>query len=504
MGQLYHQLTDPNSATANYVRGRVNRRRRSNSAGASASSASSKRHRHETINTGSSSQSAGRGSGYNSTATGVLVTHPASKVPRWKTARLRKYHMDNAVWQTVYVSKSNRIPGSNNVLAKHRSPINVPECAGLLANFMLFQPFASAYSGTHTSYYRTVNTVSGSAGYLSTLYTPDTVDGKLDTVQRMADIQRQTLPPSVEATGAQEVLYENDVNSGAAIVSASQLAQKTIWFDQCARVCKLDLKFIATRNFSMKVSVSLVRRIKPTNITTLSPEDTYTLCNDLTMKGADRDRWVTEWNHTFVLKGLKKNKPIPFHLINKDIKMNVMQTNCFQDDTTFETATQAQHTILGRGLISPQQEVADGDTSGLYFIKIAYRRIRQPILYEYEQAVATHNGVTAATVSVPAVSETPLDIPTHANMFGGVPFETAYGNEGAGCFQLIGTMKHCWTYREDPEAIPSVKSSSPASNDYKKAQSLNLAPWLSGSQNGLYTKSPDDVFLAASTANTGP
>ena len=114
-------------------------------------------HKHEKLKSNQSAGPVNKGKGGRgmTTARGVINTHPSAKVPKWKLQRLREYKHD--VWQTVLVSKSSRIANSNNVLGTYRYPIKAPECLDSeRVQAMVFTPYANAYSGIHTTFYRKI------------------------------------------------------------------------------------------------------------------------------------------------------------------------------------------------------------------------------------------------------------------------------------------------------------------------------------------------------------
>ena len=74
-----------------------------------------KHNRHEELNTFQANDKVPTGKGRGKTnPNGVLTTHGVGRVPRWKLKRLNKYKHD--IFQTVLLSKSNRLAGSQNFL----------------------------------------------------------------------------------------------------------------------------------------------------------------------------------------------------------------------------------------------------------------------------------------------------------------------------------------------------------------------------------------------------
>ena len=143
------------------------------------------KHRHEKLKQTGTVAPMNRGSGYNNRPNGVITTHGKGKVPKWKSKRLGLYKYD--VWQTILISKSNRLAASNNVLETYRYPIKAPECLDSeRVQCMMFQPFCSHYSsggGAHTGMFRKIRADGTDIDH-------DTTQ-RLDIVQNKADIAQQ-------------------------------------------------------------------------------------------------------------------------------------------------------------------------------------------------------------------------------------------------------------------------------------------------------------------------
>ena len=82
--------------------------------------------RHEKLKEKGTIGPVNKGKGFNTAPNGIVITHGKGVVPKWKRKRLYDYKYD--VWQTVLISKSNRMPGSNNVLNTYRYPVRVNQC----------------------------------------------------------------------------------------------------------------------------------------------------------------------------------------------------------------------------------------------------------------------------------------------------------------------------------------------------------------------------------------
>ena len=448
-----------------------------------------------------------KGKGFDSRPNGTLITHGKSVVPKWKRKRLYEYKYD--VWQTVLLSKSNRMAGSNNVLNSYRYPIQAPECRNAeTLQCMIFSPWCSNFSGIHTTMFRKINSagtdIDHSAQYL-------------DTIQNKVDVGRHTLPGSVDAVGGSAIVYESDFAGGAITAGtargATNLAQALIYFDQLVKGVKIDLSFMASRAFPMRISVSLVRFIKTSPALTFTADDKRQLLNNLNYRGMEYKDYKVEWNHEFTLGALKKGRSPPRYSVNKFIKCNFLQTNTFEKNNVAEAMTQANATALGQGHAVRVNEVADGDVSSQFYILIKYRKVSKPQQFEYAQVLDTSaSGVPTATVTTPLVTEQSFDIPPNSG--GGVPgdgtpYQSDQGNETLGSFYVHGKLQYNWGFKRECESIPSIVSSDPSNANYKKAQSLMIDPTTSfggggNDTNGLYTQSPNHVQLAASTANTGP
>lgn len=450
----------------------------------------------------------GKGGRGMTTAKGTIYTHPSAKVPKWKLQRLKEYKND--VWQTVLLSKSSRIANSNNVLGTFRYPIKAPECLDSeRVQAMVFTPYASAYSGIHTTFYRKIRADGTDL---------DHGDQPLDVIQNKADIQRHSLPGSVEAAGGSVIKYETDVVTAQATQVSTELNNVNAFYDQLFKGIHLDLVFMASRPFPVRVSVSVIRHIQPTAPHTWTTEDKQQLFNNLDNKGLEWSNYKVEYCHQFTLPGLVKDKKPSTYTLNKKIKMNVMITNSFNDNNTAEDMAQSSLNQLGLGLYRRSTEVADGLTSGNTYVLIKYRKIQQPQQFTYIQAIeadaspAGPSGIISAQVETVGLSEESFDIPVSDGLTSagtgfedGTPFSTNQGNEARASFYLHGKVKYQWGFKEDVESVPSIMSAVTSSTNYKKNQSLNIDPTITNdTNNGIYTQSQSHQTLAQSTANSGP
>lgn len=477
-----------------------------------ASLAQNAHNRHEELNTYQSNNKVPTGKGKGKTkSTGVLTTHGVGRVPRWKLERLNKYKHN--VYQTVLISKSNRLPASQNFLENARYPIKAPECLDSeRIQSMVFTPFCSHFSGVHSTMFRKVQSDGTDLDHSTTL---------LDVIQNKADIARQELPASVDGTGGSAIVYESDYAGGAITAGtargATNQAQIVSYIDQLVKGVNVNLVFMASRAFDMKIGVSVVRKIVASTPNDMTADDKKNLLNNMDYKGIPYSDYRVEWNHQFVLKGLKAGKKPPTYSVNKKLKCNWMQSNTFQSDTTSQAMTQANTNLLGKNINVRQDETADGDMSSQFFVIIKYRKVQKPQQFTYSQAIEADSnfstGITSAHVELPVITEESFDVPTSDGLASGSgtgfeegkPFSTNQGNESLGSFYLHGKLVYNWGFRREPEAIPSLVSSDPSHADYKKAQSLMIDPtFVANDTYGIYSESPDHVQLATNTSNTGP
>jgi hypothetical protein len=458
------------------------------------------RQRHEKLksNDATGPVNKGKGNKGKSSATGTCTTHPRSMLPAWKVKRAREYNKGN-VWQTVLLSKSSRIPTSNNVLKTFRYPIKAPECLdGERVQSMVFSPFCSHWTGIHTTYFRKIRADGTDLDHATA--TP------LDVIQNKADIQRHSLPQVVEGARHQTVGYQHEFNTGAVIdaagtQTATTLANNHSYYDQMLKNIKMDLVFMSSRAFPVKISVSVIRHIQPTAPYVWTTADKQQLLNNLDNKGLEWANYKVEYSHEFVLPALRTGKKPPTKNLVKDIKTHFMQTNTFNENTIGEDMAEANQTHLGLGIRRRPDEVADGFVSGMCYILIKYRKMQQPQQFTYKQAINTSYDNVTASIELPVITEESFDVPT-SNGFevggqSGDPLINDQGDESKASFYVHGTLKYNWGFREDTEAIPSLMSNQTTDTHYRKAQSLNIDPTLTANNTyGIYAQSPSHVTRA--------
>lgn len=425
-----------------------------------------------------------------------------SIVPKWKKERKQKYV--NSVWQTVLVSRSNRLANSNNTLESTRYPIKAPETKdGETIQTMLFQPFCSNFSGIHTSHYRSCN-----SGATDLVHLTNT-DGRLDTIQNRADAHRHWMPANIDAAGTGVIGYQGSGVVAGTPNNAANVLNVMSYFDQLVKTNKIDLVFTASRPFPMAISVSLVRMLEPTAPWELETSDKVQLCNALDNSGMEYKRFKTEWITQFTLPGIKIGQKLPTYSVNKTLTSNFLQTNTFQDDNAADATTATGASSLGKSIALHPGEVADGAMAGSYVIMIKYRKVQQPQLVTYEQAINQSSDQTVAKITVPAVTEESFDVPVNTGyqvaQSEGEPFITDQGDETKGSFYVIGKIMTEWGFRKDVESIPSIMHGTASNTDYKKAASLNITPsLLTPNSDALYCQSANHVNIPASTANAAP
>lgn len=451
--------------------------------------------RHNQLKTNDSAQKVPLGKGYSTTARGTMVTHPRSKVPKWKLQRLKDYNVGN-VWQTVLISKPARLPGSNNLLQTYRYPIKAPETLDSeRIQCMIFTPFCSHQSGIHTTYFRKIRADGTDLDH--------ELANRCDVIQKFADVQRHAESSGLDR-GTQIIYRNNDVSS-ATTQSAANLANVLTHSDQLVKNVNIDLKFMASRAFAMKISVSLVRMIQPTTPYVMSSDDKKNLTNSLSYSGIDYTDYRVEYCHEFTLPGLSKGKSPPTHNVIKKIKTNFMQTNAFNQNSVADDMSESSATQLGLGIQNRQAEVPDGHMSGNFYILIKYKKVNQPQQFTYHSAIQAEEvtipgSKVVASIEMPCLTEESFDIPSHAGghlTADGSPLQSDQGNESRGSFYLHGKLTYNFGFKEPAEQIPSVVSEVSTHADYKKTQSLNIDPTITGNNSyGIYTGSPDHVKIA--------
>lgn len=470
-----------------------------------------KANRHEKLNM-SQGTKMNKGKGYNSSATGTIITHPNSRIPKWKKDRIYKYKYD--VWQTVLLSRSNRLAASNNTLETTRYPLKMPECLDSeRTQAVVFTPFCSHLSGVHTTYFRKIQADGTDLDHDTT--------NRLDVIQNKADIDRfRSDTALVEGNDGGAPLYIGTAEQSV-VANATNINNIFRRFDQLVKEVHLDLVFMASRAFPVRVSVSMIRAIKPQPPFELTTNNKRDLCNGISNHGCDWNEWKTEYHHEFTLPALAINKKPATYNVKKILKTNFLQTNSFNENTTAHDMAQAAKTGLGLNINSHTDEIADGNMSGNFYILIKYRKVQQPQQFTYQQTIDSNRGdyvgaMATAKIEVPVLSEESFNVLTTDGDSGGSggatdgandgsPFKTDQGDESKASFYLNGKLKYKWGFRKECEAVPAIMSFTDASNNYKKPQSINVDPTIlpSDTTNGLYQASPDHVNIAASTANTG-
>jgi hypothetical protein len=445
--------------------------------------------------------------GFSSTPTGVINARGSHKtIPGWKKKRHRQYK--SMAWQTILVSRPNRLAGSNNLLETSRYPVKAPETRDSEAvQAMIFSPWCSNYSGIHTSHARCIN----AAG--TDIQVIEHPDGRFDTIQNLAGTERHDMPASLNAANYGAIVYEGSGVSAGTARAAGNRAELHAHYDQMVKSTTIDLSFMASRAFPMKISVSLVRIVDPVEPGgVMTTDDKKELLNNLDGSGCDYRRYKTHYNHQFTLPGLKVGKKPPRYSVKKTIKSDWMQSNTWQQDSVAEALTQSgNNNKLGQNIAVRNREVADGAVSGQYFILIKYRVIRKPRQFTYTNTIDTDQGNGGTTNSLarivmPVITEESYDVPVHTGLGAvgedGSPFSTNQGNESKGTFYVAGKIVTGWAFKENTNPFPSVMHSTPANADFRKSASLNISPWFfDNDTDGIYTLSANHVKIAASTAS---
>ncbi len=371
---------------------------------------------------------------------------------------------------------------------------------------MMWTPFESAYSGIHTTFARSIN----AAGTLL-----ETKTGTpYDVIQRLADVRRHEMSEDIEASDVMPIRYglSHDKNgsetTAATTQTAAELANVHVYRDALVKKVSIDMTFYSSRAFPVRISIAMVRSIKPRAMPfTLTQSEQVDFFNDLTSRGHEYNSWKEEWRHEFTLPSLKIGKKPPQKHIKKMIHCNFLQTNAFQATTNSEAAMESGQTLLGQGIRRQQNEVADGNHSGAFFIIMKWRKVQQIQQYTYTQAVDARAATTApadgnpqvtASIELPIVSEDSFDVPeAHGYTVSNVGTHTSplgqqyTANEARASFYYIGKLGYQWGHKDTAtEGIPSVMSLQSGSTNYKKTLSLNIDPTVTGDNtHGIYTRS---------------
>lgn len=448
-----------------------------------------KKDRHEKLKV-ATGRPVNKGKGFNTARNGFLNTHP--NVPRWKKQRLYKYK--NSVYQTILVSKSNRLTNGNNSLETCRYPIKAPETLDSeRIQTMLFTPFCSHYSGIHTTLFRKINSAGTDLDHSTTT---------LDVIQNRVDVDRHQLPPSVDGVHGGSIVYESTGITAGTARGVANVAEINKYYDQLVKGIKIDLVMTASRAFPVVCSISVVRFIEPTEPNTLTTSDKQQLLNNLSNTGMEFSRFKTEWLHEFTIPALRVNKPPPTVSIVKHLKTNFMVTNTFEEKNVAEVMTDSGTTLLGKSIAVKTDDVADGFVSGSFIVLIKYRKKQQPQQFTYQKAIDTDTttGRVTASIELPVITDQSFDVPVNggANIDDndGSPMNIGGNDESQGSFYIHGKIVYEWGFRNDLQNIPSLMSSTPSNPDYKKPQSLMIDPTMTTSDTyGIYTQSPDHENL---------
>ena len=464
-----------------------------------------KDHRHETLRNRQGNR-ANMGRGNDGISHGTIYTH--SRVPKWKYKRMHAYK--HKVWQTVLISKTGdydpstnalvtikgRIANSNNLLNTFRYPIPAPQAnSDNTVQCILFTPYIANYSGVHSTYAQKIASSGTDLDHIKS--------HPLDVIQRKAPTERHESTPKIEATEGTDLKYQTENSDGsdvtaATVVNAVNLANVHKWYDQLVKQINVNLTFMSSRVFDCKISISVIRSIKPREPYTLSMDDKQQFMNNLGSKGIDYNKFKIEWHHSFILPGLKGTKIQKYH-VNKTLKTNFLMTNAFADNTTDKDMDDSNLALLGSGINRRTNEVADGYMSSQFWVLIKYRKVQQPNVFRYEQVIdARQNSAdghnTTASVSLPVLTEQGLNVPDNdgytIQTSDGTPLAGDFTDETKCSFYYQGKLSYCVGYREETEGIPSVISLDPSSTNYKKTQSLNIDPTIVTQQHGIYTRSP--------------
>lgn len=458
------------------------------------------KHRHEKLKNSREDKNINKGKGHNTSRFGTIVTHPRSRVPKWKINRLKNYKYN--VWQTVLISKSGRQANSNNILKSYRYPIPAPEALDSeRVQSMIFSPYPSGFSGIHTTYMRTVRADGTDLEHVTG--TP------FDVIQNKADIQRHSLPNTTDATFGSALQYQHTLANGSIITPAATqtetaIANNFIYFDQIVKNVKIDLQFMASRAFTTCISVSVIRHIKPVAPYAWTTEDKQQLLNNLSNHGLEYENYKVEYHTEFKLPGLKKGKDPPIRNVKKDIKCNFMQTNSFPNNNTAEDMAESSLNQLGLGFRRKQAEVADGYVSGMFYVIIKYRKMQEPQQFIYTHTIEANDRHPESSIQLPVLTEGSYDIPAAGGNYtegDGSPIGASTTREDRASFYVHGTLKYNWGYRSaDTEQIPSVMDERDEGSN-KKTMSLNIDPTLTGDETyGIYTQSPSHQTRANNPA----
>jgi len=464
-----------------------------------------------------------KGKGFTTSHKGVAHIH--GKQPKWKRERLRKYKY--SIWQTTLISKAcikdinntfnhayGRIPTSNNLLTSQRFPLTLPDApmdvvGGVNTHKRLqavvWNPFLSAYSGTHTCYPLIIN----SAG--NDLEVWD--EGRNDLIQNKADLHRIMLPAEVDGTLSSVPKYTlegaNDTTFVDSHATVKDVANQNVivdYFSHLVKTIRIHLILISNRPFPVDYSLSVIRRIKPAVPYGIlagpnKATDQKDLLNSLTNKGIPFTDYAVEHSCRGTLPPIKVGQPIPERHIFKTLKCNFMVSNDFQDNTNAENYVDSNTTLLGSNVNPSHSEVTDGFMCGEFYIILKYIKHQSQQVFQWERSHTNSTTGITESVSVPAVTTQGFDVgDTSEGGLGGSYFSGGQGklgenNEARASMDMIGKYQIEYGVKKEPDQIPSlISKDSSNTTGYKKSLSLNVSPFIQPNQdNACYTISPDHV-----------
>jgi hypothetical protein len=449
------------------------------------------------------------------------VSNIHGRQPKWKLQRLRKYKY--SIWQTTLISKAcivdnngtftngyGRIPTSNNLLSSARFPLTLPDCTmesvgGINTHKKLqavvWQPFLSAFSGTHTAYPLKINSAQTELEVWN--------EGRNDVIQNKADLHRIMLPADVDGTLSSVPKYTQEsynewefVNTHATVAGLDNQNVITDYFQHLIKSINIHLILISNRPFPVDYSLSVIRRIKAsvpfgilggkgappgTHLT-----DQKNLLNSLSNKGIPYDEFAVEYSCRGTLPALKEGQSPPERHIFKKLKCNFMVSNDFQDNSNAENYVESNTTLLGSNVNMSHSEVSDGDMCGEYFIILKYIKHQSNQVFRWERSHTNSTTGITDSISVPAVTSQGFNIPDYHQQL------TASGklgenDEQKASMEIIGKIQVEHGVSKEPDQIPSLISKDSSNTaSYKKSLSLNITPSIPhGQSNSCYTRSPD-------------
>jgi hypothetical protein len=368
---------------------------------------------------------------------------------------------------------------------------------------VVWQPFLSAFSGTHTSYPMKINSAQTELEVWN--------EGRSDVLQAKADLDRIQLSPDVDGTLSTVPKYTlenaNDSTFVDSHATVSGLDNQNVicdYFQHLIKSINIHLILISNRPFPVDYSLSVIRRIKasvpfgilggkgapPNSHLTLQKN----LLNSLSNKGIPYDEFAVEYSCRGTLPALKEGQPVPERHIFKKLKCNFMVSNDFQDNSNAENYVESNTTLLGSNINMSHSEVSDGDMCGEYYIILKYIKHQSNQVFRWERSHTNSTTGITDSISVPAVTSQGFNIPDYHQHL------TASGklgenDEQKASMEIIGKIQVEHGVKREPDQIPSLISKNSANTTgYKKSVSLNITPSIPHSQtNSCYTISPDHV-----------